>query len=201
MKKLFYLSCCVLAAFLCLTGCAGQKPAITDSSELAGSWYGCGSALGKDSAYRAGNLCLSIDDKGALILSDLEQSADLFHGTISIDSDSQISITEDAAFDNRLPKGWEDFSGHGNFSYQAPDTGHLLLTYGDISYYFIKEGADDRTDISLSPLLDIAETDIWYTSPEESASDSIYELALYDNYASPCGRRRAGYLPHESPLL
>lgn len=183
MKKLFYLSCCVLAAFLCLTGCAGQKPAITDSSELAGSWYGCGSALGKDSAYRAGNLCLSIDDKGALILSDLEQSADLFHGTISIDSDSQISITEDAAFDNRLPKGWEDFSGHGNFSYQAPDTGHLLLTYGDISYYFIKEGADDRTDISLSPLLDIAETDIWYTSPEESASDSIYELALYDNYA------------------
>ena len=35
----------------------------------------------------------------------------------------------------------------------------------------------------MSPLLDIAETDIWYTSPDDVTSDFVYELALYDKYA------------------
>lgn len=185
MKKLLYFIGCISAALFCLTGCGGRKPAITDTSELSGTWYGCGNALGKDSSFRADNLCLSIDSQGGLILSDIEQNSDLFHGTISIDSDSRISITADTAFDNRLPEGWEDFSGTKDFAYRAPDTEHLLLTCEDTSYYFEKENASiqEQSDTSMSPLLDIAETDIWYTSPDDVTSDFVYELALYDKYA------------------
>lgn len=185
MKKLLYFIGCISAALFCLTGCGGRKPAITDTSELSGTWYGCGNALGKDSSFRADNLCLSIDSQGGLILSDIEQNSDLFHGTVSIDSGSRISITADTAFDNRLPEGWEDFSGTKDFAYRAPDTEHLLLTCEDTSYYFEKENASiqEQSDTSMSPLLDIAETDIWYTSPDDVTSDFVYELALYDKYA------------------
>ena len=185
MKKQLYLSCLTAAAIFCLTGCGGRKPAITDTSELAGTWYGCGNALGQDSDFRADNLCLSIDSQGSLTLSDMEQSSDLFCGTISIDSDSTISITEDAFRDNRLPAGWDSFDGEGELSYRAPDTSHLLLTYEDTSYYFEKEdtSVEEKADTSVSPLLDIAETDIWYSSPENAEDDSVYELALYDKYA------------------
>ena len=185
MKKIFYLICCVLTIFFCLTGCSSKKPAITDTSGLAGAWYGCGNALGKDSSFRADNLCLSIDNQGGFVLTDTEQSADLFHGTVSIDSKSNISITADPAYDNRLPKGWEELGSSGNIAYRAPDTEHLLLTYGDISYYFVKEGTSiqEKAATSVSPLLDIAETDIWYSSPDTPESTSVYELALYDKYA------------------
>lgn len=185
MKKLSYLTCCILAVCFFLTGCGDKKPAITDTSELAGTWYGCGNALGKDDNFRADNLCLSIDSQGVLILSDIEQNADLFHGTVSIDSDSSISITADTSFDNRLPKGWEDFNGSADFDYRAPDTSHLLLTCEDTSYYFEKEASSvqEKADTSVSPLLDIAETDIWYSSPDNPDSDFVYELALYDKYA------------------
>lgn len=185
MKKIFYFICCMSAVCFCLTGCGGKKPAITDTSELSGTWYGCGNALGKDSSFRADNLCLSIDSQGSLVLSDIEQNSDLFHGTVSIDSDSSISITADTSFDNRLPEGWENFSGTKDFAYRAPDTEHLLLTCEDTSYYFEKEDASiqEQSDTSMSPLLDIAETDIWYTSPDSPDSDYVYELALYDKYA------------------
>lgn len=185
MKKLLYLSCCIVTTVLFLIGCGSKKPAITDSSELAGIWYGCGNALGKDSSFRADNLCLSIDSQGSFILSDIEQNADLFCGTCSIDSDSRLSLTEDTLSDHRFPAGWEDFNGKDSFSYRAPDTSHLLLTYNDISYYFEKEDTsmEKKADTSVSPLLDIAETDIWYSSPENTDSTFVYELALYDKYA------------------
>lgn len=185
MKKLFYLSCCILTTVFFLIGCGNKKPAITDSSELAGTWYGCGNALGKDSSFRADNLCLSIDSQGSFILSDIEQNADLFCGTFSIDSGSKLSITEDTLSEHRFPAGWEDFDGKDDFSYRAPDTNHLLLTYNNISYYFEKEDSsiEKKADTSVSPLLDIAETDIWYSSPESEDSTFVYELALYDKYA------------------
>ena len=185
MKKQSYFLCCIFALCFLLTGCSGKKPAITDTSELAGTWYGCGNALGKDDSFRADNLCLTIDSHGGLVLSDTEQNSDLFHGTVSIDSDSSISITADPAFDNRLPEGWENFDGAGDFAYRAPDTSHLLLTCEDTSYYFEKEASSiqEKANTSVSPLLDIAETDIWYSSPDSPDSDSVYELALYDKYA------------------
>ena len=185
MKKITLLIFSVMVV-CCLAGCGGRhKPAITESSELAGVWYGCGNALGKGGDYRADNLCLTVNGDSSFILSDLEQGTDLLRGTASIDSKNTISIVPDAFEEAHYPHGWEDLAQESSLSYQAPDTEHLLLTCDNVSYFFEKEDAAamPTDETSVSPLLDIAETDIWYSSPDDSDAGQAYELALYDSYA------------------
>lgn len=199
MKKIALLIFSAIAAF-CLCACgARHTPAITESSELAGVWYGCGNALGKGSDYRADNLCLSINSDGSFILSDPEQGTDLLQGTASIGSKNTITITADSFSEAHYPHGWEALEQEGSLSYQAPDTEHLLLTCDDISYFFEKEDAatDRLTGTSVSPLLDIAETDIWYSSPDEANGGRTYELALYDSCAELSVLRPGGEKPAE----
>ncbi|MDO5146526.1 MAG: hypothetical protein Q4D60_05960 [Eubacteriales bacterium] len=184
MKKLFYPVFIVLITFFTLTGCDRQKAAV-DSSDFAGTWNGCGNALGKDSRYRAENLSLSIGDDGSFHLSDIEQSTVLLSGTFSLIDKDALTVVQSADSLDRLPKGWEDFSPKDRLHYRMPDRHHLILTYDSVSYYFEQEEVilDQMEKGSVSPLLDMAETDIWYSSTGQSADDPTYELALYDRYA------------------
>lgn len=185
MKKLLYLISSILVIGLIFTGCGSKTPARgMDSSAFAGIWNGCGNALGKNHAYRCENLSLQIGKDGTFTLSDIEQGTHMFSGTFSADQKNRISISASEDSQNILPHGWKAFDEKDTLDAQMPDQNHLILTYDTISYYFEKENSStaDMASTTVSPLLDIAENDIWYSS-QEPGSDYIYELALYDKYA------------------
>lgn len=182
MKKVLYFICCTALAIFTLAGCG--KETSTDSSALAGVWNGCGNAIGKDGKYRAENLSLTIGDEGSFLLSDMEQSISIIDGTFSFSGKNGLSLKQDEKSAAKLPKGWEKLSEKDKLLYEMPDKDHLILTYNSVSYYFEQEEIISAQMIegSISPLLDIAETDIWYTNDDVTGS-GIYELALYDRYA------------------
>ncbi|MCD8019391.1 MAG: hypothetical protein LUF92_07345, partial [Clostridiales bacterium] len=178
--------------------------------DLAGSWIGCGNAVGKDNGYRAENLSLSITEDGTFILSDIEQGTSLYDGSFTLDTkEKTISVTNKDDSYNTLPTGWDSFVSGDSVSYLAPDSSHLILTYSDVSYFFEKQddSSSNKAESSGSALIDIADTDIWYsgdeisddtdasgnTSADDGLVDTItnnesdnvvtYELALYDKYA------------------
>lgn len=185
MKKTLYLISSILIIGLLFTGCGGKTPAKgMDSSAFAGVWNGCGNALGKNQSYRCENLSLQIGKDGTFSLSDIEQGTCMFSGTFSSGQKNRILVSADKDSQNKLPNGWKSFNEKETLETLMPDQEHLILTYDEISYYFEKENVStaDMASTTVSPLLDIAENDIWYSS-QEPGSDYIYELALYDKYA------------------
>lgn len=188
--------CFAMLALSVLAGC--DKKTSVDSSNLAGVWNGCGNALGKDNRYRAENLSLTIGNDGSFLLSDMEQSSSMLSGTLSFSGKNGLLLTQDENSGAKAPKGWEDFSSGKPLIYEMPDNNHLILTCNSVSYYFEQEEiiSAQMAEGSVSPLLDIAETDIWYTDSSPTEDGIIYELALYDRYAElyaiPAGYAKKG---------
>lgn len=190
MKKSTYqISGILLAVSIVTAGCGPfhrQPSGAADTSELKGVWSGYGNALGKDKSYRCEYLNLIFDDKGNFSLDDIEQGTTNLSGTFSMKKNSSIRIQTKTDGETELPAGWEDLKNGESLTWQMPKEGRLILTYNDISYFFKKQGSDtaeassDTSDLSL---LDLAETDIWYSNNGGVTSDATYELALYDNYA------------------
>lgn len=180
-KNTFLLTGMILIALL-ITGCNFKNKfssSDTDVSSIAGTWNGCGNALGKTDHFRGDYLSLSIDSDGSFTLSDIEQGATIIHGTFTKASDSKITIQYDEYMADCLPKGWKLDEENPVLAYELPDSEHLVLTMNQISYVF--ETAEPET--SVSPLLDLAENDVWYSNNGELTEETTYELALYDKYA------------------
>lgn len=159
----------------------------TDFSSFAGTWNGCGNALGKTDNFRSDYLSLTIDSEGTFSMSDIEQNSTIINGTLTIDSDSEITVHSDDYMADSLPKGWDSFETNPAFSYLLPDSNHLILTMDEISYVFEKtkpnDSEDTNTGTTVSPLLDLAENDVWYSNNGEITDETTYEFALYDKYA------------------
>ena len=120
-------------------------------------------------------------------MSDIEQNSIISSGTFTIDSDSKITVQSDDNETGSLPKGWEATQESSELSYLLPDSDHLILTMNEISYVFEKSEGNDAeatdTETTVSPLLDLAENDVWYSNNGETTEETTYELALYDKYA------------------
>ena len=190
MKKNTILLTGFLLIALLTVGCNLKNklsPSDTDSSSIAGTWNGCGNALGKTDLFRGDYLNLIIDSEGAYSLSDIEQNSIISSGTFTIDSDSKITVQSDDNETGALPKGWEATQESSELSYLLPDSDHLILTMNEISYVFEKSEGNDAeatdTETTVSPLLDLAENDVWYSNNGETTEETTYELALYDKYA------------------
>ena len=98
MKKNTILLTGFLLIALLTVGCNLKNklsPSDTDSSSIAGTWNGCGNALGKTDLFRGDYLNLIIDSEGAYSLSDIEQNSIISSGTFTIDSDSKITVQSD----------------------------------------------------------------------------------------------------------
>ena len=84
-----------------------------------------------------------------------------------------------------LPSGWDGIGSGSTLSYDMPTKNKLVLTYDNVSYLFEKQNDSSKQtskNSSASPLLNLAENDVWYSNDGSNEDTTTYELSLYDNY-------------------
>ena len=186
MKKNFLLLFTFLILAALTTGCGNNTSGNLgkDGGALVGNWTGIGNALGKDSLYNCDYLNLSIDQKGTFTLKDITQNKTCLSGSLSVKS-AKITLhaNEDAA--TELPTGWDGLGSGSTLSYEMPAEDKLVLTYDNVTYLFKKQvdtTKQNSKSTATSPLLNLAENDVWYSRDGSDEDKATYELSLYDNY-------------------
>ena len=186
MKKNFLLLFTFLILAALTTGCGNNTSGNLgkDGGALVGNWNGIGNALGKDSHYNCDYLNLSIDQKGTFTLKDITQNKTCLSGSLSVKS-AKITLhaNEDAA--TELPTGWDGLGSGSTLSYEMPAEDKLVLTYDNVPYLFKKQvdtTKQNSKSTATSPLLNLAENDVWYSRDGSDKDKTTYELSLYDNY-------------------
>lgn len=187
MKKILLLLFTLCTFVFFAAGCNGSASGNlgNKSDELAGTWSGVGNALGRDNTYSCDNLNLSIQQDGTFSLKNIAKNSTDISGTLSADTESSLAIHTDGQEIKDLPGGWEQLRNKSKLSYTMPTSRHLVLTYKDVSYFFKKKEKISNAkpgDTSSSPLLNLAENDVWYSKDKDSDSTSTYQLTLYDKY-------------------
>lgn len=184
MKKIFLLLCtCLLFTFIS-TGCGNKVSGNLgkDGKQLVGTWNGVGNAFGRDDNYTCDYLSFSIDKEGTFSLKDIAQNKTCLSGKLSVDSsDFTLDTGEETA--TELPAGWDGLGSGSTLSYEMPGKNKLVLTYENVSYFFEKQDDNKKAkESTTSPLLNLAENDVWYSNDGSDEDQTTYELSLYDNY-------------------
>ena len=186
MKKNFLLLFTLLLLALIGTGCGNKVSGSLgkDGAKLVGTWNGVGNALGKDDSYSCDYLSFSIDKDGTFSLKDIAQNKTCLSGSISAKS-NKLTLDTDNEIATELPSGWDGLGSGSTISYEILTEDKLTLTYDNVTYLFekqkdaTKQGAKNST---ASPLLNLAENDVWYSNDGSNEDKTTYELSLYDNY-------------------
>ena len=186
MKKNFLLLFTLLLLALVGTGCGNKVSGSLgkDGAKLVGTWNGVGNALGRDDSYSCDYLSFSIDKEGAFTLKDIAQNKTCLSGSISAESDKFTLDTGDETA-TELPSGWDELGSGSTLSYEILTEDKLTLTYDNVTYLFEKQKDDTKQgskSSTASPLLNLAENDVWYSNDGSSEDKTTYELSLYDNY-------------------
>lgn len=186
MKKNFLLLFTLLLLALVGTGCGNKVSGSLgkDGAKLVGTWNGVGNALGRDDSYSCDYLSFSIDKEGTFTLKDIAQNKTCLSGSISAKSDKLTLDTGNEAA-TELPSGWDGLGSGSTLSYKILTEDKLTLTYDNVTYLFEKQKEDTKQgskSSTASPLLNLAENDVWYSNDGSSEDKTTYELSLYDNY-------------------
>lgn len=185
MKKNFLLLFTFLLLALVGTGC-GNKVAGSlgkDSASLVGTWNGVGNALGRDDSYGCDYLSFSIEKDGTFTLKDIAQNKTCLSGNLSAKA-AKLTLDTESETASELPSGWDGLGPGSTLSYEMPAEDKLVLTYDNISYLFEKQKDTSKQSSknTSSPLLNLAENDVWYSNDGSDEDKTTYELSLYDNY-------------------
>ena len=186
MKKNFLLLFTLLLLALVGTGCGDKVSGSLgkDGAELVGTWNGVGNALGRDDSYSCDYLSFSIDKEGTFTLKDIAQNKTCLSGSLSAKSE-KFSLDTREETTAELPSGWDGLGSGSTLSYDMPTKNKLILTYDNVSYLFEKQNDSSKQtskNSSASPLLNLAENDVWYSNDGSNEDKTTYELSLYDNY-------------------
>ena len=186
MKKNFLLLFTLLLLALVGTGCGDKVSGSLgkDGAELVGTWNGVGNALGRDDSYSCDYLSFSIDKEGTFTLKDIAQNKTCLSGSLSAKSE-KFSLDTREETTAELPSGWDGLGSGSTLSYDMPTKNKLVLTYDNVSYLFEKQNDSSKQtskNSSASPLLNLAENDVWYSNDGSNEDTTTYELSLYDNY-------------------
>ena len=186
MKKNFLLLFTLLLLALVGTGCGDKVSGSLgkDGAELVGTWNGVGNALGRDDSYSCDYLSFSIDKEGTFTLKDIAQNKTCLSGSLSAKSE-KFSLDTGEETTAELPSGWDGLGSGSTLSYDMPTKDKLVLTYDNVSYLFEKQNDSSKQtskNSSASPLLNLAENDVWYSNDGSNEDKTTYELSLYDNY-------------------
>lgn len=186
MKKNFLLLFTLLLLALVGTGCGDKVSGSLgkDGAELVGTWNGVGNALGRDDSYSCDYLSFSIDKEGTFTLKDIAQNKTCLSGSLSAKSE-KFSLDTREETTAELPSGWDGLDSGSTLSYDMPTKNKLVLTYDNVSYLFEKQNDSSKQtskNSSASPLLNLAENDVWYSNDGSNEDKTTYELSLYDNY-------------------
>ena len=182
MKKNFLLLFTLLLLALVGTGCGDKVSGSLgkDGAELVGTWNGVGNALGRDDSYSCDYLSFSIDKEGTFTLKDIAQNKTCLSGSLSAKSE-KFSLDTGEETTAELPSGWDGLGSGSTLSYDMPTKDKLVLTYDNVSYLFEKQNDSSKQtskNSSASPLLNLAENDVWYSNDGSNEDKTTYELSL-----------------------
>lgn len=186
MKKNFLLLFTFLLLALVGTGCGNKVSGNLgkDGAALVGTWNGVGNALGRDDSYSCDYLSFSIEKDGTFSLKDIAQNKTCLSGNLSAKS-AKLTLDTESDATTELPSGWDGLGSGSTLSYEMPAEDKLVLTYDNISYFFEKQKDSSKQsskNTTASPLLNLAENDVWYSNDGSNADKTTYELSLFDNY-------------------
>lgn len=185
MKKNFLLLFTFLLLALVSTGCGNKVSGSLgkNGAVLVGTWNGVGNALGRADSYSCDYLSFSIEKEGTFTLKDIAQNKTCLSGNLSATS-AKITLNTESETANELPSGWDGLGSGSTLSYEMPAEDKLVLTYDNISYLFEKQKDTSKqsSKSTSSPLLNLAENDVWYSNDGSDEDKTTYELSLYDNY-------------------
>lgn len=183
MKKILLTLSTLFCLILAITGCGNNISGNLGKSgkDLVGTWNGTGNALGKDKTYNSDGLCLTVEKDGTFTFSNSTNNITWLSGALHVKSD-QITLDLGDETPATLPKGWETLASKPVLEYTMPSANTLTLEHGKITYFFRKVISSDKEEESESPLLTLAENDVWYSKEGKSNEDTTYALSLYDDY-------------------
>lgn len=186
MKKNIFI---ILSLLICIFAAAGCGSDVSgdlgkDGRKLVGTWNGVGNAVGKSGKYSCDNLSFSIEKDGSFSIKDVAKNSTCLSGALSAGKDSSFSLQSEDPTGTGLPKGWKKMGSGSEVSYTMPTNHAMILTFKDVSYFFEKQKNESSktSGAASTPLLNLAENDVWYSRKETKTTEPAFELCLYDKY-------------------
>lgn len=131
--------------------------------------------LGRDDSYSCDYLSFSIDKEGTFTLKDIAQNKTCLSGSLSAKSE-KFSLDTGEETTAELPSGWDGLGSGSTLSYDMPTkiSWYLLM----IATFFEKQNDSSKQtskkNSSASPLLNLAENDVWYSNDGSNEDTTTY---------------------------